>query len=109
MASASAAERESLLARDGKDADGELARDATPTEKKSDGRTETLLWIKVLSMVSYLVLQVAGTIFASLSRNSDDDYPYDTSGAGVRDGGGEAGGVVHLFDDVAGVRRSRSQ
>ena len=70
--------REPLFARDGKDADGELARDATPTEKKSDGRTETPLSIKVLSMVSYLFLQVAGTIFASLSRNSDDDYPYDT-------------------------------
>ena len=77
MASASAAERESLLARDGKDAGGELARDATPKEKKSDVGTETLLWIKVLSMMSYLVLQVSGTIFASLSRNSDDDYPYD--------------------------------
>ena len=58
-ASASANEREPLLARDRKDADGELARDATPTEKKSDGRTETPLSIKVLSMVSYLFLQVA--------------------------------------------------
>lgn len=74
---ASADERESLLARDGKTLDDELVRDATPNEKKGDEKEKALLWIKVSSMLSYLVLQVAGTIFASLSKDGADDYPYD--------------------------------
>lgn len=35
-------------------------------------------WVKASSCATYLVLQVSGTIVASLSKNSEGKFPYDT-------------------------------
>jgi len=73
-------EREPLLEKHARASNGSdvAATSASASAKERGTREDYAWWVKALSCSTYLVLQVSGTIVASLSKDSKGRFPYDS-------------------------------